>query len=40
MHREYLSDAEWMDRMQGRLRCLQVVVIAAIVSAAAAVVLL
>ena len=39
MHR-HLTDAEWMDHMQSRLRCLQVLCIAAILGAAAAVVLL
>lgn len=35
-----LTDAEWMDRMNGRLRCLRVIVTLAILGAAAAVVLL
>lgn len=35
-----LTDAEWMERMNGRLRCLQIMVTLAILGAAAAVVLL
>lgn len=40
MRHEELSDSEWMDRMQGRLRALQVICVLAILGAAAAVVLL
>ena len=35
-----MNDAQWMDHMQRRLRCLQVIVMLAILGAAAAVVLL
>lgn len=36
--RHELSDREWMDHMQGRWRCAQVICILAILGAAAAVV--
>lgn len=38
--RRHLTDAEWMDHMQGRLRAAQIVCVLAILGAAAAVVYL
>lgn len=39
-HDELMSDRDWMDHMQGRLRVAQVICVLAILGAAAAVVLL